>query len=442
MPLVLRNPLITTTGAIFVAVLVVLALVNRSPAPTSSTVEPRAGVGGVAAGTSTEARIDGLEAVIEDGGASGQTLATLHTELGLAYLTRAGELADSRLYLRSDAQLDAALRIDPRSFAANSASGKLALARHDFRAALAFGERARAVNSSTASNYEVLTDAHIELGQYGAAERTLRRWVNLKPGLAPYARVSYFRELHGDIEGAIAAMRMAAASAGAADFTYLHSLVGKLEFDRGRYAAARRAYTEVLAVDPAYPAALAGLGSVAAARGNFDTALRQYQAAAQAQPVADYPLAIGELQELAGHEQAAERAYARTAFLIKRERPNGVDVRVELALFEAEHGDPMRAVALARASLPDRPSVVGYDALAWSLHHAGMHGQALEASREAMKLGSRDPLFLYRAGMISAAAGAESRAQRLLGTLLEQSPRFHPLYAPRARAALAKLSSG
>jgi tetratricopeptide (TPR) repeat protein len=349
----------------------------------------------------------------------------LRTELGLAYLTKSGEVADSRFYLPSDQALSSALRLDPDNFAANSATGKLALARHDFRRGLLYGKRAQAINSSIASNYGIVTDAHIELGQYGAAERTLQRWVNLKPGLAPYARVSYFRELHGDLAGAIAAMKLAADASGSDDFAFAQSLVGKLEFDRGRYAAAESAYRQVLAVDPAYPAALGGLGAIAAARGNFDMALRQYQAAAQAQPVA--------------HEQAAERAYARTEFLIERERPNGTDVRAELALFEAEHGSPMRAVALARASLPDRPSVVGYDALAWSLHHAGMDAQALAASKQAMKLGSRDPLFLYRAGMISAAAGADERAKQLLGTLLEQSPRFHPIYAPQAQRALDDL---
>ncbi len=57
-----------------------------------------------------------------------------------------------------------------------------------------------------------------------------------------------------------------------------------------------------------------------------------------------------------------------------------------------------------------------------------------------MKLGSHDPLFVFRAGMISAAAGADARAEPLLGTLLEQALAFDPLYAPRARRALARLS--
>jgi hypothetical protein len=56
-----------------------------------------------------------------------------------------------------------------------------------------------------------------------------------------------------------------------------------------------------------------------------------------------------------------------------------------------------------------------------------------------MRLGSRDPEFLYHAGMIARARGDDARAARLLERLLDQSPRFSALYAPRARRALSAL---
>jgi tetratricopeptide (TPR) repeat protein len=363
----------------------------------------------------------------------------LRTQLGLAYLTRVGETANPSFYLDSKRTLDSALRKDPTDFAATSATGKLALSRHDFRAAFRYGERARRVNPTIAGNYGVLTDANVELGRYAAAKRTLQRWVNLRPGLASYARVSYFRELHGDLVGALAAMRLAVEASGSKDFPYVQSLVGKLQFDLGRYGSARRVYQSVLAVDSEYPAALAGLGAVDAAQGSTAAALHRYRAAGRALPTADHPLAIGEIQQAAGHDALAKRAYARAEALIRRELPYGVDVRAELALFEAEHGNRVEALKLARAALPVRPSVTTADALAWALHRAGRPAAALAASQRAMRLGSRDPGFLYRAGKIALAAGREARAERLLRTLLSQSPRFSPLYAPRARAALARL---
>jgi len=79
------------------------------------------------------------------------------------------------------------------------------------------------------------------------------------------------------------------------------------------------------------------------------------------------------------------------------------------------------------------------DAYAWALYTAGKIGPASRFSDEAMRLGSRDPSFLYHAGMIARRAGRDVQARGLLHRLLAQSPRFSPLYAPRARQALRSL---
>jgi len=49
----------------------------------------------------------------------------------------------------------------------------------------------------------------VELGEYDRAIGLIQKMVDLKPQLSSYSRVSYLRELHGDIEGAIQAMSMA-----------------------------------------------------------------------------------------------------------------------------------------------------------------------------------------------------------------------------------------
>jgi hypothetical protein len=60
-------------------------------------------------------------------------------------------------------------------------------------------------------------------------------------------------------------------------------------------------------------------------------------------------------------------------------------------------------------------------------------------SARAMRLGSRDPSFLYHAGMIALRAGQAERAKAFLSRLVEQSPRFNPLFGPRAARALEGL---
>ena len=144
-------------------------------------------------------------------------------------------------YARAESALRAALQRDPRDAGALTAMGSLANARHDFRAGLRYGERARAAAPGVVKPYGVIVDAQVELGRYDAAERTLQRMVDLKPNLDSYARVSYFRELHGDVAGAVEAMRLAASAGGDAreNLAYVQTLLGNLELCARPHGAAR-----------------------------------------------------------------------------------------------------------------------------------------------------------------------------------------------------------
>jgi hypothetical protein len=109
---------------------------------------------------------------------------------------------------------------------------------------------------------------------------------------------------------------------------------------------------------------------------------------------------------------------------------------VDLALFEANHGEPARGVALARRAWAAAPSVRSADALGWSLTRAGNPAAGLRWAKRSLRLGSADPAFLYHAGMTARAAGRTALGKQWLRRALARNPRFSPLYAPRARAAL------
>jgi len=109
------------------------------------------------------------------------------------------------------------------------------------------------------------------------------------------------------------------------------------------------------------------------------------------------------------------------------QRQAGVNADVELALFEADHGSPRRAVTLGRRAWAAAPSVRSADALGWALHSAGHSRAALGWARRALALGSRDPAFLTHAGLIARSAGEPAAAARWL---------------ERARAGRAALGAG
>jgi tetratricopeptide (TPR) repeat protein len=178
---------------------------------------------------------------------------------------------------------------------------------------------------------------------------------------------------------------------------------------------------------------------VEAGSGDFAQAIRRYREVVQRLPLPEYAIALGEAEEAAGRGTAAKRDYALVGVEVKLLRANGVNTDVDLALFEANHGDPARAVILGRRAWRQAPSVRSADAYSWALYEAGRIGLASSFSERAMRLGSRDPSFLYHAGMIARGAGRTGEALRLLGTLIAQAPQFSPLYGPRARGALEAL---
>src|SRR4051812_35490968 len=176
------------------------------------------------------------------------------------YIQRMRETGDASYYVRAGRALRIAQRIDRRYPALYTSLGTLALARHDFRAGLAYGLRAQELAPDVVRPLGVIVDAQIELGRYAAAGRTLQRMIDLKPNLASYARVSYFRELHGDLAGAVSAMRLAVDASGQApeNVAYVQTLLGQLELTRGHIGAASSAYRLALYRFPGYPPAMAG----------------------------------------------------------------------------------------------------------------------------------------------------------------------------------------
>ena len=121
--------------------------------------------------------------------------------------------------------------------------------------------------------------------------------------------MSYFRELYGDLPGAVGAMERAVAAGGPAreNVAYVQSLLGALELARGRPAAARRAYDVALAAMPDYAPAAAGRARLAAATGDLRGAIARWRRVVTRLPLPEYVIALGETELAAGRRAAARR---------------------------------------------------------------------------------------------------------------------------------------
>jgi tetratricopeptide (TPR) repeat protein len=418
----------------FAALVAVLSLANR----TSELTPTEAGDGAAAPAPGDTAA---LIATLRDSVRSDPSDAQAAVGLGDAYYQRSRETGDARNYARAERAYNAALAAEPDNVAAISGLATIALARHQFADGLDLAQRAHRAEPDLVAPYAALVDGLIETGRYDAAARKLDRMLRLKPTLAAYSRVSYYRELNGDLPGAARALE-AAVSAGSGTIegsAYIRALSADLAAVRGRYAAAEQGYRSALAIDPAYRKAIVGLALLQAGRGELAPAIETLRDQLGDAPLPDALTQLGEVEQAAGRLAIARRHYARASELERQGLADGAGYDAGVTLNEAEHGDPATAVEYGRRAWRSAPSVSSADAYSWALYRAERIEAAERLSAEAMRIGTHDPDFLYRAGMIAKAAGEDGRARELLSALLDQAPRFNALYVPRAERALEKL---
>ena len=118
-----------------------------------------------------------------------------------------------------------------------------------------------------------------------------------------------------------------------------------------------------------------------------------------------------------------------------------MDVDLELSLFDADHGgNPAATLVTAQAAYQRRPSIHAADVLAWAFYRNGDYEAAWKYSEEALRLGSRDALMHFHAGMIAYALGDAENARAHLETALMINPGFSVRFVPETKAVLATLN--
>ena len=362
-------------------------------------------------------------------------------DLGFAYVQEARVSVDPAYYPKADGAIQRSLSLHPQAnVAAMIAAGSLAAARHDFSTALDWAQRAVAVDPHNAAAFGVLDDALTQLGRYPQATAAVQRMLDLQPGLASFSRASYDFEEHGDVVNARAALLRAVGDASSpADSAFAHYYLGELAFNSGDLTGAAAEYTAARTADPSAVAPLEGMARVEAARGQTDAAVRDYTEAISRVPQPTYVLELGELEQSLGRTQEAQRQYRLLGTEERLFAANGVNVDLELTLFDADHGSAADALRHGQAIWARQHSVLAADALAWSLHAAGRDAEALDAANSATALGWHNALLYAHRGLIERSLGQATAARADLQRALQINPHFSVLLAPLTVEALAAL---
>jgi tetratricopeptide (TPR) repeat protein len=356
------------------------------------------------AGKNTDFRIRDLERGLSE--APGDL--KLQTALAAAYLQKLRETADGTYLERTSKLVEHMLEHDGGNFSALRLQNEIDLQRHDFRAV---ADRARDMAKyapSDSGNWGNLGDALMELGEYEAAGAAYTRMFAIRPNLASYNRLGYFRFVTGDASGAIALMRQAVDAAGAVpeNTAWCWAELGDMYFKTAQLAEAESAYRSALALFPGLHRAWAGLARVNASQGHIEAAIRNYEHAQSIVPMVEYAGSLEDLYRKLGRAAKAEEQARLVDVIDTLGRAAREQTNRALAIVLADHNRRLdRALELVKAEIPVRGDVYTWDALSWVLFKLGRFPEARDASVKAVRLSTPEPTFYLHAAQIAEAVG-------------------------------------
>ncbi len=345
---------------------------------------------------------------------------------------------------QAEETLAEALRQDPQHYHARLMQASLLNKLHRFEDARDLAEELIEEYPYHAFPYGILTDALVELGEYNEAVTVADSMNAIKPSIASYARIAYLRELHGDSNGAIEAMQLAADAGayGQADRAWVLYQLANLYLADAKPDTAAILFKGILEERPDYARAVAGLGHVALVEGNTDEAIRRLETAYGMAPLGEAQELLAEAYALKGDEQRANAALENVRQELAEARAMGEIVEMEEADFMLDNGiEVARTLAMAERQVERRPGHLhANETYAWALHHNGRSTEAVRYIERAMRLGTGDAMVHFRAGVIYDGAGDTAEAARHLRLALDSHLHIEsPTAAAEARERLAAL---
>lgn len=294
-------------------------------------------------------------------------------------------------------QQTAALNIGQKDllFRALSAKASVQLSLHDFGNALQTAQQAVALNPYNAQIYGALVDAHVELGQYAKAVEMADKMVSIRPDLRSYSRVSYLREIHGQVDGAIEALNMAIAAGvpGQEATAWARLTLGNLYQTYGDWKNAGLQYRMILAERPDYPFALAALAEVEMHQKQYAAAEELLKKACAIIPEVGYFEQLAELYRTTGRQSECDALLPEIRSMMQEDMDKGHNMSLELASFYSDlQPDYDKALQYALGEYQKRPDNIDVNRLLARIYALKKDtARAQEHLAKAGVTGSRHP---------------------------------------------------
>jgi tetratricopeptide (TPR) repeat protein len=341
------------------------------------------------------------------------------------------------------------LKKDAKNFEALTYRATIYLSQHHFAEGLNAATQVQQMYPYSAFVYGTLVDANVELGNYKRAVEDAEKMVSIRPDIRSYSRISYLREIYGDIEGAIDAMKLAvdAGSPGTESTEWARVQLGKLYEQLGQMKYAEMHYTIALQNRPDYPYGLAGLARIAAASKDYEEAISLYRRADSLSNDYSFREALVEVYKAAGNQQASHavaeeiiRQMETTARAMAKGDSSGHYADKEMAYAYLAVGNYDKALKHALLEYNRRPNNIdANETLAWVYYKKGNYAKAQSYVGKALETNSKNPSLFCHAGLIYAKAGNKNAGQNYLQSALKNNANISPLLRAEASYELHSL---
>lgn len=328
--------------------------------------------------------------------------------------------------------VDLVLKKDPAHLEAICLKAMIFLSQHRFSEAKELAENAQQLNPHYSFVYGLLCDANVELGQYAEAVAAADKMVSTRPDIRSYSRVSYLREIHGDLPGAIEAIEMAVSAGypGAEDKSWARMVLAHLYEDSNALDKAEEQYQLALAERPDYPFALAGLGRIARYKKDYPKAIQYLEKAKGVMADAAFFEELIDLYRLNGQADKSDECAKITIDALlsdnitaAKDKSMGHYSDMELSHLYLKTNQLDKALQHALAEQQRRPeNIDACETLARVYFKLGKPAEAAPLLETALRTNSQKPERLVLAGQVKIALGQQAAGEVLVAKGMALKP--------------------
>lgn len=334
--------------------------------------------------------------------------------------------------------LNTALEKNTKDIETSILKTSVLLSLHHFAEAKELAQSISNTTIAASAVYGMLCDANVELGQYEEAVQAVDNMMRLRPGLEAYSRVSYLREIHGDMDGALEAMKLAvqAGMPGTNDAAWVRTTLGNLYLHSGRMQEAEAQYQMARSERINYPFALAGLAMLRRSEKNYNEARQLLDTAFAMIPEVSFVEKRVSIERDAGNSKAADSLMVLIEQMLNEDESAGHINHSERALVYSRYNYKVQdALRHAEIEIQQRPdNITAQYAMGYALFRNARYNEARSYMAKALHNNSSDAEMVACAAMIEQSLGNTAEFQRLRERALSLNPRVESLVAPSLSA--------